>query len=326
MGQLSLEKTFLLAAYIEALVYGFFLCIFCSTMYLHFFPDVVRKQDRHTNVMMVISCVMFFLATWHLIMNCVRLLAGYVDHRLSPGGPAAYIGNLRPWDHILKDTIYATQENLGSAAAIYRCWVLWHKDWRVIVLPIALLITNFVAGYIVCATYSSIDPTATVFNPRLDHWIKTFYSIAVILNILTTSLMSYRIYKTHRKSSAYAVGKGSLLTVFRILVESAALQLVVEIVLLSLFAANINAQYILLESVTSVVGITFNVITLRIKLHAMSKPTNHSSSSGPVQTIGSVPVRPRIHINITQDTEDHMNDIPLAMSYSSQLDKNTMHV
>jgi len=51
-------------------------------------------------------------------MNAYRLQAGYVDHAFTQGGPAAYIGNLRPWDHILKDTLYATQENLGSAAAV----------------------------------------------------------------------------------------------------------------------------------------------------------------------------------------------------------------
>ena len=68
--------------------------------------------------MIVISTVMFFIATFHMVMNAYRLQSGYVDHAFTAGGPAAYIGNLRPWDHILKDTLYATQENLGSAAAV----------------------------------------------------------------------------------------------------------------------------------------------------------------------------------------------------------------
>lgn len=61
---------------------------------------------------------MFFIATWHLAMNAARMVAGYVDHGLTPGGPVAYIGNLRLWHHILKDTLYATQENLGSAVLV----------------------------------------------------------------------------------------------------------------------------------------------------------------------------------------------------------------
>ncbi|KAG6831336.1 hypothetical protein H0H92_011251 [Tricholoma furcatifolium] len=276
MGQLSMDKVFLLAAYIE--------------------------------VMVAISCVMFFLATFHLVMNCVRMLAGYVDHATTPGGPVAYLGNLRPWDHILKDTLYATQENLGSAAAIYRCWILYNKNWKVTVLPIALLLTNFVAGYTVCATYAEVNPTETVFSSRLDRWIKTFYSIAVILNITTTSLMAYRIYGTHRQSSSYNVGKSKLLPILAILIESAALQLVVEVVLLALYCSSINAQYIVLESVTSIVGITFNAITLRIKLHVMSQSSSRIASAvthpEAVQTIGSIPMR-RINIKVTKDVEDY---------------------
>ena len=109
-----------------------------------------------------------------------------------------------------------------------------------------------------CGTYASITATETVFNDRLNNWIKTFYSIAVVLNIITTSLMSYKIWITHRRSANYQIGKGRLLTVLRILVESAALQLIVEMILLALYSENIIAQYIVLESVASVVVSAFH--------------------------------------------------------------------
>ncbi|PPQ91290.1 hypothetical protein CVT25_006233 [Psilocybe cyanescens] len=196
------------------------------------------------------------MATFHLAMNGYRLLRGYADERLSPGGPVAYIGNLKLWDHILKDTIYATQENLGSAAA----------------------------------------------------WIKTFYSIAVVLNIITTGLMGYRIYITHKRSANYSLGQGRLLSILRILVESAALQLIVEIVLLALYCSNIDAQYILLETVTPIVAITFNSITVRIKLQSAAENMKTMQSSNghvnnPVQTIGSIPMK-RIHVNIDREIDD----------------------
>ncbi|KAF5379631.1 hypothetical protein D9757_009201 [Collybiopsis confluens] len=311
MGQLSLEKTFLIAPYVEGIVYGFFLAIFSLTIYIHvspMFDGRVQRFDRHANVMIAISSLMFFIATWHLAMNGARMVEGYVDHGLTPGGPVAYIGNLRPWDHIMKDTLYATQENLGSAAAIYRCWVLWGHNWLIILFPVTLLLVNIVAGYMVCALYSTVPPTETVFDPRLNRWIKIFYSLAVVLNIITTSLMSYKIWTTHRQSSRYnARGGARLLYILRILVESAALQLIVEIVLLALYCSDINAQYILLESVASVVGITFNAITIRIKLHTMQGVPSFNQSSGPehaVQTIGSMPMR-RIQVNIARDIEEH---------------------
>ncbi len=71
---------------------------------------------------------------------------------------------------------------------------------------------------------------------------------------MTTALMAFRIWRTSAKSAQYKT-ENALLPVVRILIESAALQLVVEIVLLVLYARDVNAQYILLELVTpTVVG------------------------------------------------------------------------
>lgn len=51
-------------------------------------------------------------------MNCFRMIRGYVDHATTPGGAVAYIGNLASWDHVFKDTLYATQEIFGDAVAV----------------------------------------------------------------------------------------------------------------------------------------------------------------------------------------------------------------
>ncbi|KAG6907864.1 hypothetical protein DXG01_007078 [Tephrocybe rancida] len=156
-----------------------------------------------------------------------------------------------------------------------------------------------------------VEPTDSIFTSRLDHWTKTFYSVAVALNILTTGLMAYRIWLTHQRSAAYIQGRGRLLPVLHILIESAALQLIVETILLALYCSNIDAQYILVESVASVVGITFNLITIRLKLHSMAETLNKAPSSNLVQTIGSMPLR-RIHVNISQDVEHLGSDFDVG--------------
>ncbi|KAJ3900493.1 hypothetical protein F5879DRAFT_972593 [Lentinula edodes] len=285
-------------------------------MYIHFskITNGTQRFDKHSNAMIGISMLMFFIATWHLAMNAYRMVEGYVDHSLAPGGAVAYIGNLRPWHHILKDTLYATQENLGSAAAIYRCWVLWSHDWKIIMFPSILLMVNIVAGYMVCGLYSTVSPTETVFDARLTTWIKIFYSLAVVLNIITTSLMSYRIWRTHQQSSTYVSSSSQLMPIMRILVESAALQLFVETVLLALYSNDINAQYILLESVASIVAITFNAITIRIKLQSISMGGGSKfSSNGATQTIGSMPMR-RIQVNIASDIVIEEGDDVLTLT------------
>ena len=61
-------------------------------------------------------------------MNCFRMVEAYVIHRNDNGGPVAWISKLAPWDHVFKDTLYATQEMLGDAAAVSNS--LFHYSCR----------------------------------------------------------------------------------------------------------------------------------------------------------------------------------------------------
>ncbi|KAI0341499.1 hypothetical protein BDW22DRAFT_1359087 [Trametopsis cervina] len=318
-----LDITFLVSLWLEALFYGFLICIFSGSVYVNL--TLRRNQDGHSRVMFGLSCLMFLLATIHVAMNCFRMLDAYVIHRNDPGGPVAHMGALAPWDHVFKDTIYATQEILGDAVAIYRTWVVWGRDWRPVVIPCCLLVVSLVSGYSVCGLYPTEDPNSTVFDPRLMSWIRTFYAISVVQSGLTTGLMAYRIWQTDKRSASYRTNSsGNLMPILRILIESASIQFVAEVILLSLYSANYNAQYMLLELITPLVGITFNAITVRIALHQSEIIQNHTRSGmsqhanndreAQVATIGSIPMRPMpININITKDVEAHQD------SYGSDL-------
>ncbi|GAW00650.1 vacuolar triacylglycerol lipase [Lentinula edodes] len=246
MGQLSLEQTFLIAPYVEGIVYGIFAAIFAATMYIHFSKVIngTQRFDRHSNVMIGISSLMFLIATLHLTINAYRMVAGYVDHALLQGGAVAYMGDLRSWHYILKDTLYATQENLGSAAAIYRCWVLWGHNWKIILFPSVLLIVNIVAGYMVCGLYDILSAYCSL---ECHHYLP--HELPNLVHPPPNILVYQR--------------------------------------------SDVNAQYIVLESIASIVGITFNALTIRIKLHSISTAgSGHSMSfDGATQTIGRLPMR-----------------------------------
>lgn len=153
-------------------------------------------------------------------------------------------------------------------------WLVWFPVYPKYGMRLLTFPSKFsVSGYTVCGLYTSIVPGETVFNPRLTQWIKTFYSIAVVQSALTTGFMAYKIWTTDRLSAQYRTSKSSLLPIVRILVESAALQLFVEVLLLALYVVDYNAQYILLEIVTPLV-----VSTGPIFLTFHSCPNSSSSS------------------------------------------------
>ncbi|KAJ8690591.1 hypothetical protein PTI98_012007 [Pleurotus ostreatus] len=153
-----------------------------------------------------------------------------------------------------------------------------------------------------CALFVQIDPTVSVCTDRLNAWIQPLCSIAVVQNVVTTSLMAFRIWHTSARSAQYKTGS-YLLPVARILIESAALQLVVEILLLALYSRTWRVSPWLSGHAMGLIyeqGITFNAITIRIKLRANSTAF---SRSDPVQTIGCMPMK-RIKVDITTQMED----------------------
>ena len=65
--------------------------------------------------------------------------------------------------------------------------------------------------------------------------------------------MASRIWITDYHAAKFRSEDGSLLPIVRILIESAALQLIVELIVLALYAANANSQYIILAMITPIV-------------------------------------------------------------------------
>ncbi|KAJ7862821.1 hypothetical protein B0H13DRAFT_2566015 [Mycena leptocephala] len=270
LHQYPLDKTFLIGAWLEALLYGCLLCVFGFGVYIQTSSNYGR--NTHYGVLFIISILMFILATVHVAINCFRLVTGFADFADAPGGPVAYLAELQLWHHIAKDTVYATQSILGDAAAVYRCWILWSKDYRIVIFPCLLLIGEIVSGYMVCGLYSTFNPAVSDFDAPLTSWITAWYVIAVVENVITTGLMAFRLWRAEKESTRYRTSEGSFMPILRILVESAALFLFVEILILCLYSVNYDAEFIILELITPIVGITFGIITIRVKMRSQQMP------------------------------------------------------
>ncbi|KAF8985506.1 hypothetical protein BDQ17DRAFT_1335856 [Cyathus striatus] len=94
-----------------------------------------------------------------------------------------------------------------------------------------------------------------------------------------------------------------------ILLESATLQIITKFILLVSACAFSNSQYVVLEWVTPIVGITFNSVTVRVKLQSLKETgMQMQSANNPVQTIGSMPLH-CININITKEVENNLEDL-----------------
>ncbi|KAJ6556018.1 hypothetical protein B0H19DRAFT_1235382 [Mycena capillaripes] len=108
--------------------YGIYLVLFCICMYilLH------RPSSRGNTVLMVTTMALFTFSTILIVLILVLVTAEIEELSSIPSDSiqnAAYI-------------IYAINNSIGDGLLIYRCYVVWNHDWRVIVLPVMMLIAS----------------------------------------------------------------------------------------------------------------------------------------------------------------------------------------
>ena len=83
--------------------------------------------------------------------------------------------------------------------------------------------------------------------------------MSVVQNGLTTGLITYKIWKTTKKSSNYLVGPNYLTSLLRIMIESAALYFAVELALLCMGFLRSEALNIL-RDIISCIAVDVSVV------------------------------------------------------------------
>jgi hypothetical protein len=110
------------------------------------------------------------------------------------------------------------------------------------------------SGYTICGFYKAQPHSQkNTSSVAFDDFINIFFGLAVVQNIIVTGLIAYRIWSTDKSIAKFRRSRSRLRPILQILVESASLQVVVELLLLVCYSLNVNAQYILLEIITPVV-------------------------------------------------------------------------
>ncbi|KAJ7916943.1 hypothetical protein B0H13DRAFT_2322898 [Mycena leptocephala] len=108
--------------------YGIYLVLFCICTYilLH------RPSSRGNTVLLVTTTVLFTFSTILMVLTLVLVTAD-IEKLASI-----------PYDNIQNAAyvIYAINNSIADGFVIYRCYVVWNSDWRVIVLPVMLLVAS----------------------------------------------------------------------------------------------------------------------------------------------------------------------------------------
>ncbi|KAG2009462.1 hypothetical protein CC2G_012396 [Coprinopsis cinerea AmutBmut pab1-1] len=111
----------------------------------------------------------------------------------------------REWERFVASFFTSLSVIIGDGLLLYRCWIIWKDAWWAIVLPTLLYLT--VTGLHIYQTsvraltklLNRADPAK--FSATGGYVHPTVVALTIILNILITSMIAYRLIRAQRTLS-----------------------------------------------------------------------------------------------------------------------------
>ncbi|KAF7307995.1 hypothetical protein MKEN_01161200 [Mycena kentingensis (nom. inval.)] len=247
-----------------------FCVLFLATLCLMF-----NNRVKIANKLLVSTlALMWVLSVAHWAIDITRAIQAFV---YSPNGALAYYDNLANPLEPAKDALYVLLTMAGDLFMIYRCYMVWNRSWTIIVLPMLFWCGLAVGGlgslrFIILAGHSGI------FSKGPVPWITSFFAASLALNIFCTAAIAYRILRTRTMRSFTSSRVQTALIIF---VESAAIYSASVLALVVVYLLGSSVHFILLDLTTSIIGVTFTLVTLRLALaYPPSDGSSQISASG----------------------------------------------
>ncbi|KAF8889020.1 hypothetical protein BD779DRAFT_1521538 [Infundibulicybe gibba] len=299
----DLDTVGVVAVWLESVLYGIYVTLFFESAYI-----VIRRNQKGTSpekVFIWASMFMFLLATSHLGLNLYRLI------RSSTADDPFYYW--AEWCLMTESSLNALMILFADSLLVYRCFIIWGDSYRIITVPLILLIS------VIVMTIVEIRELATPFPAE---WVEmlgsAIYILVFIQDMMTTGLIAWNIWSHQQQVDgflAFTVPRSSLTGIVRIMVESAAIYLVELFLLIVLLLIKHPASTILHMAIVPTAGIVFTLITVRISIKASTPPTPDTSDTYSLPTFKA---------NSQVDTLINYPEISFENHGSGNLDNDTL--
>jgi len=222
-SELFIEHTVLNGSSVMFLVYGILVILTFNCM-----QNLIAARQRHGRVrwgMIVYIPIIFgwatlYLGTW---ANFVQQM--FIDQRNYPGGPIGFYSNAAPISLILNLVAYAVIGFLAQGLLMYRCYIVWDRNRRLMVVPLLMYLTCI--GLSGASSWEVLQPGDAFFTDERLRFTVPLYAIGITLNLILTGLIGGKIaYARYRYRAILGLEQSRVYTsVTSMLIESAAINI-----------------------------------------------------------------------------------------------------
>ncbi|RDB21602.1 hypothetical protein Hypma_011203 [Hypsizygus marmoreus] len=304
---------------------GMFLVTFVGCLRVLLLSDVhkLKAPNSINYVMLIPAILMFIFASLDVAFGLQHNIEAFIYFQ---GDPIEEFNNNSNWLVVMKMVNYVAQTFIGDAILLYRCWIVYGRNWLIVILPGLMWIAETVCGGMTAYIEANLKNDAALVNAKsLVPFITSMLTLTLATNLIVTSLIVWRIWSTQvaaKFKATISSEKSPLSRAMRILVESGLMYTLSIVVLFGLYMASNNGQFgvsnsmrtpstvqsfppnslIFIYQVVQIIGITFNLIITRVDtregpVQPMSRPQFLSGSN----IVGTLPLHSvHVHTIISQ--------------------------
>ncbi|KAF8652581.1 hypothetical protein AX16_004334 [Volvariella volvacea WC 439] len=293
---------------------GIYLVTFFSCLRVLLHPEDRFKRLRDINFKMLIAALlMFTFASLDVAFGLRHNLDAFVAY---DGDPIEEFEKISYWVNVMKMGCYVAQTFVGDAILLYRLWVVYNQKYYVVVFPVLIWLAETVCGAMIIYVEATLTNNHALLNSsQLSPFITSMLTLTLAMNLITTSLIVYRIRSIRSALSGRSIvlGGSFLENYLRIFIESGTMYTASIIILFGTYLASNNSQLGVSDAVVQIIGITFNLIIIRVDRERTSQqlPSNtyrSQHSQGPIQSRNAMP----LHMINIQTTVSRYPDPPLG--------------
>lgn len=256
---IPLDTAAVMSLTLEAILYGFSVLMFLGTIWIITYKRSIRDINRPT---LAVATLLLLLSTAHITAGIIRVEDGLVNHRgTSQSDPAAFFEDLSEGTFVVKNVLIILQTLLGDGLVIYRCYIVWQSVW-IIVMPCIMWCGIVVFGAFGVYNFAHAS-SGNIFTNQNGHFVATFMILTLVTNLLSSGLLTYRIWINERQVSEIRASKGKL-PLLRVLVDAAVLYSAALCSSIICFVLSNNGLYVMADLNVPIISIAFYMVFIRI--------------------------------------------------------------
>ncbi|KAK7453408.1 hypothetical protein VKT23_011673 [Stygiomarasmius scandens] len=277
--ELSLAQAELIGLIVHSCLFGVYVILFAQSLPFAI-DDGFTVRFRKTNKFLFTANFLLFLLIFsHWVVQIHRSQKAFIATAGEPGDPAT-IFYAFPADalNLLKESLYLAQTFIGDCTMIYRLWIVYNKNYYITILPTMVMTVYLVSAIAVVIALAKTTPGEDIFVSTAGRWAILVFTTTVATNILTTSLITYRVWRIQKRVHGSSYG-GNVLSVLHIMIESASLYTITALLTLIGYSTKMTWQFITIDMISPIIGISFTLISVRVNRHnSVNDSTQHSSN------------------------------------------------